>query len=222
MSAPLAWLAVGTTLTVLVAALLSAGETGLLRLGRTALADLVGDTPSGKRIDRLSVDPHAAAAAAAAVRIACESFATVGLTLIVAGLGASWWQALLVTAVPRLKRNEPMQWSDLFDLFGWVGIAADSSARSAVVPAATMRPPAARVAAMAATASAPTSYHSLCMRCASMLSARTGWKVPAPTCSVTRVERTPCASSAASTASSKCSDAVGAATAPGRLANTVW
>ena len=80
-------------------ALLSAGETGLLRLGRTALADLVGDSPSGKRIDRLSVDPHAAAAAAAAVRIACESFATVGLTLIVAGLGASWWQALLVTGV---------------------------------------------------------------------------------------------------------------------------
>ena len=75
---------------------------------------------------------------------------------------------------------------------------------------------------MAATVSAPTSNHSLCMRCSARFSLRTGWKVPAPTCSVTRALPTPRAASAASTASSKCSDAVGAATAPGRAANTVW
>ena len=35
---------------------------------------------------------------------------------------------LLVTAVPRLKRNERIQWADLFGVFGWVGIAYAGSA----------------------------------------------------------------------------------------------
>ena len=43
--------------------------------------------------------------------------------------------------------------------------AADSSARSVVVPTATMRPPAARVRSIASTVAAGTSNHSLCMRC---------------------------------------------------------
>ena len=80
----------------------------------------------------------------------------------------------------------------------------------------------ARVRAMAATVASPTSYHSLCILCSARVSLRTGWKVPAPTCSVICARPTPSAASAASTASSKCSDAVGAATAPGRWANTVW
>ncbi len=99
MSAPVALLAVGTVLAVLIATLLSAGETGLLRLGRGALADLAGPTPSGRRVARLAEDAQGAAAAAAAVRIGFESFAVVGLTLVVVGLGASWWQALLATGV---------------------------------------------------------------------------------------------------------------------------
>ncbi len=60
------------------------------------------------------------------------------------------------------------------------------------------------------------------MRWSSMRSLRTGWKVPAPTCSVTPALATPRSRKAASSASSKCSAAVGAATAPGRAANTVW
>ncbi len=99
MNAPVSWLVVGTTLAVLLGALLSAGETGLLRLGRTALAELVGPTPAGRRVARLVDDPHGAAAAAAAVRIALETFAVVGLTLVVAGLGAAWWVALLLSGV---------------------------------------------------------------------------------------------------------------------------
>ena len=39
----------------------------------------------------------------------------------------------LVTAVPRLKRNERMQWSDLFGVFGWIGIAYAGSAAVAVL-----------------------------------------------------------------------------------------
>ncbi len=99
MNAPVAALAVGTLLFLLAGAVLSAGETGLLRLGRSALAELVGGTPSGRRIERLTEDSHAAAAAAAAVRIGCEAFAAVALTLLVLSLGASWWQSLLVAGV---------------------------------------------------------------------------------------------------------------------------
>ena len=100
--------------------------------------------------------------------------------------------------------------------------AADSSARSVVVPTATMRPPAARVRATASTVPAGTSNHSLCIACSARFSVRTGWKVPAPTCSVTLALATPRCFSAASRVSSKCSAAVGAATAPGLAANTVW
>lgn len=54
-----------------------------------------------------------------------------------------------------------------------------------------------------------------CMVCSSMLSTRTGWKVPAPTCRVTNAISTPLARSLSSSGSSKCKPAVGAATAPG-------
>ena len=54
-----------------------------------------------------------------------------------------------------------------------------------------MRPPRARVASIAATVAAPTSNHSLCMRCSLMRSTRTGWKVPAPTCRVIAAVCTP-------------------------------
>ena len=56
----------------------------------------------------------------------------------------------------------------------------------------------------------------------SMLSTRTGWKVPAPTCSVTNAISTPFSRSFASSGSSKCRPAVGAATAPGFSLYTVW
>ena len=63
---------------------------------------------------------------------------------------------------------------------------------------------------------APTSNHSLCMRCSARFSVRTGWKVPAPTCSVTRGAcRRRARAARRAAASSKCSAAVGAATAPG-------
>ena len=99
--------------------------------------------------------------------------------------------------------------------------AADSSERTLVVPTASTRPPRSRVASTAATVAALTSNHSLCMRWSSMRSARTGRKVPAPTCKVTLAVCTPRSRRAARTAASKCSAAVGAAMAPGWAANTV-
>ena len=60
------------------------------------------------------------------------------------------------------------------------------------------------------------------MTCSSTVSAFTGRNVPGPTCSVTNARETPFASMRASSASEKCSPAVGAATAPRSLAYTVW
>jgi hypothetical protein len=53
---------------------------------------------------------------------------------------------------------------------------------------------------MACWVASGTSYHSLCMRCSARFSVLTGWKVPAPTCSVTLARCTPRASRAASSA----------------------
>jgi diguanylate cyclase (GGDEF)-like protein/PAS domain S-box-containing protein len=46
---------------------------------------------------------------------------------------------LLVSAVPRLKRNERLQWSDLFGVFGWVGITYAGSAAVATLLFLTYR-----------------------------------------------------------------------------------
>ena len=49
------------------------------------------------------------------------------------------FNTLLVTAVPRLKRNEPLQVSDLLGIFGWVGIAFAGSAAVAALLYLTFR-----------------------------------------------------------------------------------
>ncbi|MDE2367731.1 MAG: EAL domain-containing protein [Burkholderiales bacterium] len=46
---------------------------------------------------------------------------------------------LLMTAVPRLKRNERLQWSDLFSVFGWIGLACTGSAAVAALLDLTYR-----------------------------------------------------------------------------------
>ena len=100
--------------------------------------------------------------------------------------------------------------------------AQDSSVRTVVVPTAMMRPPRWRQRSSAARVASGISYHSLCIWWSARFSVFTGWKVPAPTCSVTLARSMPRSARRASTASSKCSAAVGAATAPGRAAKTVW
>ena len=54
-------------------------------------------------------------------------------------LGYFVLNTLLVTAVPRLKRNERLQWSDLFGVFGWIGIANAGSAAVAALLFLTYR-----------------------------------------------------------------------------------
>jgi hypothetical protein len=85
-----------------------------------------------------------------------------------------------------------------------------------------IRPPAARVALISAAAFSRTSPHSACMRWVVTSSTVTGRNVPAPTCSVTKVKSIPASVRAATSASSKWRLAVGAATAPARLAQIVW
>jgi diguanylate cyclase (GGDEF)-like protein/PAS domain S-box-containing protein len=45
----------------------------------------------------------------------------------------------LISAVPRLKRNERLQWSDLFGVFGWIGIANAASGAVAALLYLTYR-----------------------------------------------------------------------------------
>ena len=54
-------------------------------------------------------------------------------TMMAFAMGYFVANTLLVTAVPRLKRNERLQWSDLFGVFGWIGIAFAGSAAVAVL-----------------------------------------------------------------------------------------
>ncbi len=46
---------------------------------------------------------------------------------------------VLISAVPRFKRNERLQWSDLFGVFGWIGIAHAGSAAVAALLYLTYR-----------------------------------------------------------------------------------
>ena len=55
------------------------------------------------------------------------------------GIAFFVFNTLLVTTVPRLKRNERLQWSDLFSVFGWIGIAYAGSAAVAVLLYLTYR-----------------------------------------------------------------------------------
>ena len=82
--------------------------------------------------------------------------------------------------------------------------------------------PRAAHALSAAAISALTLPYSGCIRCPAVSAAFTGRKVPAPTCSVTLCRAMPRSASRASSASVKCSPAVGAATDPSACANMVW
>ena len=97
---PSGTLAAVALLAVLVAASLSAGETAVLRLGRSALAELGGSTlPSARRARRIMADPRPAAAAAATVRVVVEAVAAVCATVALVAVLPVWWQAASVAAV---------------------------------------------------------------------------------------------------------------------------
>ena len=63
--------------------------------------------------------------------------------LVVASMGFAMayfvLNTVLISAVPRLKRSERLQWSDLFGVFGWIGIAHAGSAAVAALLYLTYR-----------------------------------------------------------------------------------
>ena len=95
---------------------------------------------------------------------------------------------------------------------------AVSRTRAAVVPTATMRPPAFLVALRRSAALDERDAHSEWISWASIASALIGRKVPGPTCKVTSTTPTPRPWSRSKIRSVKCRPAVGAATEPGLAA----
>ena len=101
----------------------------------------IGSWRTSKRLSSRIVSPMMAALAMFGVgsvaQLMLEKVAgSAGLlivTMMVFALAYFVANTLLVTAVPRLKRNERLQWSDLFGVFGWIGIAFAGSAAVAVL-----------------------------------------------------------------------------------------
>ena len=101
----------------------------------------IGSWRTSKRMSSRIVSPMMAALAMFGVGSVAQLMlekvaASAGLlivTMMVFAMGYFLANTLLVTAVPRLKRNERLQWSDLFGVFGWIGIAFAGSAAVAVL-----------------------------------------------------------------------------------------
>lgn len=92
--APVALLLTAAVLATLLAALLSAGETAVLRVGRAAW--LAGHPRPGSRVPALLADAGRTAAAATGVGVVLEAVAAICVTVALAALGMSWWHVLLL------------------------------------------------------------------------------------------------------------------------------
>lgn len=92
--APVALLLTAAVLATLLAALLSAGETAVLRTGRAAW--LAGHPRPGSRVPVLLADASRTAAAATGVGVVLEAVAAICVTVALAALGMAWWQVLLL------------------------------------------------------------------------------------------------------------------------------
>ncbi len=92
--APVGWLLVAAIVATLLAALLSAGETAVLRVGR-------GSGPVGRqgdgssRVPVLVADAGRTAAAATGLGVVLEAVAAICVTVALAARGLAWWQVLL-------------------------------------------------------------------------------------------------------------------------------
>jgi CBS domain containing-hemolysin-like protein len=97
---PVGLLATFTVVAVLVAAVLSAGEAAVLRIGRNAVADLLAARhPSAERVRVLAEDRVAVAGSASVVRLLCEMLAAVCLTLAIAASDLVWSVELVIAVL---------------------------------------------------------------------------------------------------------------------------
>ncbi|QIK83809.1 hemolysin family protein [Sanguibacter sp. HDW7] len=85
---------------IVLAALLSAGETAVLRVTRASVAQIVADGGArARRIERLADDPRRTASAASFLRILGEMVATACITLSLEEALDVWWQVLGLAVV---------------------------------------------------------------------------------------------------------------------------
>ncbi|QZN84617.1 hemolysin family protein [Cellulomonas sp. C5510] len=97
---PVGLLATLTVAAVLAAAVLSAGEAAVLRIGRSAVADLLAARhPAAERVRRLAEDRVAVAGSAGVVRLLCEMLAAVCLTLAIAASDLQWSLELVIAVL---------------------------------------------------------------------------------------------------------------------------
>ncbi|MFC7878288.1 hemolysin family protein [Isoptericola sp. NPDC057391] len=114
MDGPELLLALVAAVALALAGMLSAGEAAVLRITRTSVADAVVEaetsedlTATARRtrlarlraVQGLVVDPPAAVAAFALVRVFAETVALAAATLMIADWFDTWWQVLLVAGV---------------------------------------------------------------------------------------------------------------------------
>lgn len=85
---------------IVLAALLSAGETAVLRVTRASVALIVAEGgPRARRAERLAADPRRTASAASFLRILGEMVATACITLSLEEMLDVWWQVLGLAVV---------------------------------------------------------------------------------------------------------------------------
>lgn len=93
--APVGVLLTAAVVATLLAALLSAGETAVLRAGRAAW--LAGHPRAGgSRVPALLADSGRTAAAATGLGVVLEAVSAICVTVVLAALGLAWWQVLLL------------------------------------------------------------------------------------------------------------------------------
>jgi len=95
---PVGWLLTIAVVATVVAALLSAGETAVLRSAPSG-AVIPGKLGAVARRRRLLADAHGTAGAAAGVGVVCQVIAAVSLTVALMGTGLAWWLVLLTALV---------------------------------------------------------------------------------------------------------------------------
>jgi len=95
---PVGWLLTIAVVATVVAALLSAGETAVLRSSPSG-AVIPEKLGAAARRRRLLADAHGTAGAAAGVGVVCQVIAAVSLTVALMGTGLAWWLVLLAALV---------------------------------------------------------------------------------------------------------------------------
>lgn len=92
---PVGWLVAVAVAAVVLSSLLSAGEAAVVRASRSQPPQ-GGDPRRAARLAALLAEPHWTAAAASGVGVVLEAVSAVSVTVVLAGLGLTWWQVVLL------------------------------------------------------------------------------------------------------------------------------